>query len=67
MLMPMTPPDYRSRDHAVAVQDGEDPSIGLQALRDALTAMHRLSGPTGNITCDPNGDCADPKIVVWMR
>lgn len=50
---------------AVAVQDGDNLSIGRQALRDALGATTDFQGLTGNITCDPNGDCADPKIAVY--
>ncbi|NCF64589.1 MAG: ABC transporter substrate-binding protein [Chloroflexi bacterium] len=38
--------------------------IGRQALRDALYATSGLEGITGTITCDENGDCADPKITV---
>ncbi len=38
--------------------------IGRQALRDALYATSGMEGITGTITCDENGDCADPKISV---
>ncbi len=38
--------------------------IGRQALRDALFATSGMAGITGTITCDENGDCADPKIAV---
>ncbi len=38
--------------------------IGRQALRDALFATSGMAGITGTITCDANGDCADPKISV---
>lgn len=38
--------------------------IGRQALIDAVAATANFSGITGTITCDPNGDCADPKIAV---
>ncbi len=49
----------------VAVQDGDTLLIGRQALRDALAATTNFQGLTGNLTCDPNGDCADPKIAVY--
>jgi branched-chain amino acid transport system substrate-binding protein len=38
--------------------------IGRQALLDQLSATSGLAGITGTITCDENGDCADPKIAV---
>jgi branched-chain amino acid transport system substrate-binding protein len=49
----------------VATQDGETVIIGKQALRDAIAATSGFSGLTGSLTCDPNGDCADPKIAVY--
>ncbi len=47
-------------------QEGDDGSllIGRQDLRDALFATSGFAGVTGTLTCDDNGDCADPKIVV---
>ncbi len=36
-----------------------------QALRDALAATD-MQGVTGHIKCDPNGDCADPKIAAYQ-
>jgi len=39
--------------------------IGRKALRDALYATKNLKGLTGNLTCDPFGDCADPRIAVY--
>jgi branched-chain amino acid transport system substrate-binding protein len=47
-------------------QQGSDGTllIGRQALRDALAATEGMEGVTGTITCDENGDCADPKIAV---
>lgn len=47
-------------------QQGADGTllIGRQALRDALFATSGLQGITGTITCDANGDCADPAISV---
>lgn len=49
----------------VAVQ-GSDGTllIGRQALRDALYATSGMEGITGTISCDENGDCADPQISV---
>ena len=32
--------------------------IGRQALRDAMYSTANFNGVTGNLTCDPNGDCA---------
>jgi branched-chain amino acid transport system substrate-binding protein len=48
-------------------QQGEDGSllIGRKALRDALFATKDFQGLTGNLTCSPTGDCADPKIAVY--
>jgi branched-chain amino acid transport system substrate-binding protein len=50
----------------VAIQD-EDGTlhIGRQALRDALYATQNFQGLTGNLTCSPTGDCADPRIAVY--
>lgn len=47
-------------------QVGDDGSmlIGRQALLDALGSTSGMEGITGTITCDENGDCADPKIAV---
>jgi branched-chain amino acid transport system substrate-binding protein len=47
-------------------QQGSDGTllIGRQALRDALYATSGLEGITGTITCNENGDCADPQIVI---
>src|SRR5512137_2273961 len=39
--------------------------IGKQKLRDALYATKNLKGLTGNLSCDPYGDCADPRIAVY--
>ena len=49
----------------VATQDGDSLVIGKQALRDVIAATKDFKGLTGNLTCDPNGDCADPKIAVY--
>ena len=40
--------------------------IPRQGLRDALAEISDFQGLTGNITCDENGDCADPKIAVYQ-
>jgi len=40
--------------------------IGRKALRDALFATKAFKGLTGTLTCDKNGDCADPKIAVYQ-
>lgn len=47
--------------------EGADGSlvIGRQALRDALFATAGYAGLTGNLTCTPTGDCADPNIAVY--
>jgi branched-chain amino acid transport system substrate-binding protein len=49
----------------VAVVDNDGTiHIPRQALRDALFATSGMAGITGTLTCDENGDCADPKIAV---
>jgi branched-chain amino acid transport system substrate-binding protein len=50
----------------VAIQDGETLYIPRQALRDAIAATKDFQGLTGNLTCDENGDCADPRIAVYQ-
>jgi len=49
---------------AVVEEDGTI-HIGRQALRDAIGATKDFKGLTGNLTCDANGDCADPLIAVY--
>jgi branched-chain amino acid transport system substrate-binding protein len=39
--------------------------IGRQAMRDCLYATSGFEGITGSLTCNENGDCADPKIAVY--
>ncbi len=39
-------------------------TIDRQALRDYFFSIADYPGITGNLTCDENGDCADPKISV---
>jgi branched-chain amino acid transport system substrate-binding protein len=50
----------------VAVQD-EDGTLHIprQALRDAMFATKDFKGLTGNLSCTPSGDCADPKIAAY--
>ncbi len=40
--------------------------IGRKALKDALYATKNLKGLTGNLTCDQYGDCADPRIAIYI-
>jgi branched-chain amino acid transport system substrate-binding protein len=40
--------------------------VQKQALRDALQATKDFPGITGKLTCDANGDCADPKIAIYQ-
>ncbi len=40
--------------------------IGRKALRDALFATKNFKGLTGKLTCNQFGDCADPKIAVYI-
>ena len=50
----------------VAVKDADGTlHIGRQALRDALYATKDFKGLTGNLTCTPTGDCADPHIAIY--
>ncbi len=39
--------------------------IPRQALRDAMAATTDFNGLTGILTCNPNGDCADPLIGIY--
>jgi branched-chain amino acid transport system substrate-binding protein len=39
--------------------------IPRQALRDAIYATKNFQGMTGNLSCTPTGDCADPHIAVY--
>lgn len=38
--------------------------IGRQALIDQIASTTGMVGITGTLTCDENGDCADPQIAV---
>ncbi len=40
--------------------------IGRQALRDAVAATKDFQGLTGVLTCNPDGDCANPIIGVYV-
>ncbi len=48
--------------------EGDDGTLYIPrtALRDAVFATDGHAGVTGTITCDDNGDCADPKISVSL-
>ncbi|MCL7453759.1 MAG: branched-chain amino acid ABC transporter substrate-binding protein [Anaerolineae bacterium] len=50
----------------VAIQ-GDDGSLLIpkKALVQAMFDTKDHTGLTGNLTCDENGDCADPKIAVY--
>lgn len=52
---------------AVALE-GADGTLYIPrtALRDAVFATSNYEGVTGTLTCDENGDCADPKISVSL-
>ncbi len=49
---------------AVQLDDGSL-VVPRQALRDAFYATQNHQGLTGNLTCSPTGDCADPVIAVY--
>jgi branched-chain amino acid transport system substrate-binding protein len=46
--------------------EGDDGTLYIPrtALRDAVLATQNHDGITGSLTCDENGDCADPAISV---
>lgn len=48
--------------------EGDDGTLYIPrtALRDAFFATSGYEGVTGTLTCDENGDCADPKISVSL-
>jgi branched-chain amino acid transport system substrate-binding protein len=50
---------------AVGDKEGGNLLIGRQAMRDCMYATKDYQGLTGNLTCTPTGDCADPKIAVY--
>jgi len=49
----------------VAIKSGDTLIIPRKALRDAMISTKDFKGITGNLTCTPTGDCADPKIAVY--
>jgi branched-chain amino acid transport system substrate-binding protein len=48
------------------VLSGKTLFIPRQALRDALYAIHGMSGLSGVLTCSPTGDCATPNIEIFQ-
>jgi len=51
----------------VAVKDADGTlHIGRQALRDAAYSTANHQGLTGTLTCDANGDCANPVIGAYQ-
>jgi len=48
----------------VAFEENGTLYIPRTALRDAIFATEGYEGITGTLTCDENGDCADPEIAV---
>jgi len=51
----------------VTVKDSDGTlHIPRQGLRDCMYATKDFKGLTGNLTCTPTGDCADPKIAVYQ-
>ena len=51
----------------VAIQDADGTlHIPRQALREALYATKDYPGLTGNLSCSPTGDCADPHIAIFQ-
>lgn len=51
-------------DAVAVMNDDGSLTIGRQALIDQIAATSGMTGITGTISCDENGDCADPKIAV---
>jgi len=50
----------------VGVKDSDGTlHIPRQGLRDCMYSTANFQGLTGNLTCTPTGDCADPKIAVY--
>jgi len=56
---------FNAAEQVAVEQDDGTLLIPRQALRDALYATDGLQGLTGSLTCDENGDCADPSIAVY--
>jgi len=40
--------------------------IGREKLRNALYVTKGFKGLTGTVTCDKYGDCADPRIAIYI-
>lgn len=49
----------------VAVVDGDTLTIDRMALNKAMHETKGQKGLTGDLTCDANGDCANPKIAIY--
>ena len=49
----------------VAVVDGDTLTIDRMALNKAMHETKGQKGLTGDLTCDENGDCANPKIAIY--
>lgn len=49
----------------IAVVSGDTLTVDRNELNKALHATKGQKGLTGTITCDENGDCADPKIAIY--
>jgi len=49
----------------VAVVKGDTLEIDRDAFNKVLHETKEMKGLTGTITCDKNGDCADPKIAIY--
>ena len=51
---------------SVVIKDADGTlHVQKQALRDAIAATKNFKGISGNLTCDANGDCADPRISIY--
>ncbi len=52
----------------VAVENSDGSlTIGRQALRDAIYATSGFAGLTGNLTCQPTGDCATGEALAVFQ
>ncbi len=56
---------FAAIEKVAVVQPDGTVYIPRQALRDAMYATKNFKGLTGNLSCTPTGDCADPKIAVY--
>lgn len=48
-------------------QDDGSLVVDRQALRDALYAVEGFEGLTGTLTCNEFGDCANPRISIFLN